>query len=417
MKTILILTVAILLAANGARATECGDLRAQVARLTAALKAEEQLKRGAGGNEARSTLRTAQSKLDKACAPRKATITALPLGWVAVPQGNLSKATVDLSQGAGLVATTRAGAAAGIVFEEPVTIEIPPGTTLEVKPSPKPEHGELLLAVSTDAQLTMEEPDAGRGTWRIELKKPPVTLPLSKVKAGAHGKGESGLSQAACKALLAAAPLHGEGALPERGRAIFLGEWQYGWQAGLDLDPATLGEGVPPQAAPELDLALELSAPIPGVSDGKHLHVTLGANKRVRPDGFSFKLGHGCGDDDTACEEARYAVEVWWDRVFGVPFLRTPRAGTARVVGQVTDRLARPIAGQRMRLTVGDRRIVTTTDERGSFRFVSVPSGTGVVVPVGKDPGNPSKGDESRTVPVGLGETKVPVIYENKLWE
>jgi hypothetical protein len=413
------LVVAFLLVrAADAAATECGELRTQVARMKAAQTAEEQMKRSAGVAEAKKLLREAQGKLDKACAPRKVGITALPLAYWPVPTGNLSKIIFELKETWGLTLTTRAGAAAGVSFDTPAQIEVPEGLKWETELSPNRAALDHLVAIATDAQLTVEEATPGKATWRIEMKAKPLVVPMSKLAGCAGGKHPvQGLTPHACKMLLAVDPLPHVGSVPERGRAVLHGEWQFGWHAGLDLDASTLGD--PPANLPpaRLDVALELSAPIPGISDGKLLHVSFEGNKQGKVDGAQLKLGHNCADDDEKCELVRFAAEVWYDRVFGSVFLRAPHGAGGKLAGKVTDRLARPVGGQRMRMSAGERRIYTITDERGDYRADGVTPGPVAVVPVGKDPANAPRGDETRNVQVGLGETKVPVTFVNKLWE
>ena len=156
------------------------------------------------------------------------------------------------------------------------------------------------------------------------------------------------------------------------------------------------------------------------MTDGKQLVVTLEANAQDKPAGALLKLGHGgCGDDDEKCEQARFDVEVWYDRAFGVPFLRVPPAGAAegRLTGKVTDRLARPVQNQRVLVTSFGRRVITITDDHGDYRFDALQAGDASVVPVGRVPSNVPKGDETRAAKVGLEALKVPVIFVNKLYE
>ncbi len=412
------MAVMLLLAAREAGASECGEARMLAARYKAAQSVEESAKRAAGAAEAKKGLREAQAKIDKACAPRKVGIAALPLAYWPVPLGNLSRTSFEIGDGWALRISTRAGAAAGIVFAEPALVELPEAIKWETELSPNRAALDHMLAVATDAQLTVEEPSTGKATWRIELKGKPLVVPMSKLRGCAGGKAPvAGLSASACKMLLAVEPLPNEGSVPERGRAVLHGEWQFGWHAPVELDATTLGEAPPVREPARLDVTLELSAPLPGISDGKMLAVTLEGNKQDKVAREVLKLGHGCGDDDEKCELVRFADEVWYDRVFGSLYLRAPHGPGGRLVGKVTDRLARPVAGQRLRATAGDRRIFTITDERGDYRFEGVTPGPAAVVPVGKDPANAPKGDETRNVQVGLGETKVPVTFVNKLWE
>jgi hypothetical protein len=411
-----------LLASSAASATECGELRLAVAHLKAAAAIEESLHHAAPAFTARSQLKQAEGKIKSACAPRKANIAALPLGYVSVPPGNLSKITVEPTEAWHLQFTTRAGAKNGLVFAEPATLELPEGLKWETEVSASSAANELLIAVATDAVVTVEEPAPGKGSWRIEAKAKPALVPLSKLRACAGGKGDAGLKlgRAACALLAGIDPVAQPGALPDRGRAVPLGEWQFGYRGNLELGAEELSEPPSRVGATRVDLPLELSAPLPGVSDGKQLLVTLEANTQDKPDGALLKLGHGgCGDDDEKCEQARFAVEVWYDRAFGVPFLRVPPPGplTGALTGKVTDRLARPVTGQRVLVTASGRRVITVTDDHGDFRFDALQAGDASVVPVGKLQSNTPKGDETRAVKVGMEALKVPVIFVNKLYE
>ena len=407
MGTILLLAGATARAAYG---TECGKLRVEAAHWKAAQ---------ATTKDAASQLRTVEKKLQTACAPTRVTVAAIPLAYVPVPLGNLSRAGLELPAGAGPVFSTRAGATAGIVFADSVTLD-QPAIHLETELSPNRAVADVLVAFAVDVKLTIEEPQTGRGVWRLESSGEPMVLPLSKLRACAAGKDKTvKLAPATCQSLLVVDAAPNSQAIPERGRAVQLGEWQWGWRSTIDLQPDALGELPAAKLPVRVPMHFELSAPIAGISDGKRLEVTLETHARTAPEGLSWKLGHGCGDDDSACEKTRFAGEVWFDRAFGVAFLRAPNppSKTGSLVGKVTDRLARAIGGQRVVATVGGRRAITITDKDGEFRFEGLPAGETVVVPVGKDPANVAKGDEKRQVMLGTAEVKVPVIFVNKLFE
>jgi hypothetical protein len=415
---------ALLATAGQAAATECGEARAQLAHLRGAQ---------AISNQAKALLPAAERKVAATCTPKRATIAALPLGLVPVPQGNLSKVTWRPPEGFALTLSTRAGAPAGLVVKEPAQITVGE-VALETTPSATPKAGEALVALARDAELTVEEPAAGSLTWTIALSGAPSTVPLSTLQACAAGKDKSlKLSASTCRAVVDALPLAPTpGARPERRRALRLGEWQYGWGTTLELGPVELGldeavKSLRGLASPAVPMALELSAPIPGLSDGKRLDVMLEMGQLASPPTVQLKLGHGCGDDDAACEAQRFAVEIWLDLVTGSLFFVPPPTPVAAasgplkpgaLVGKVADRLARAIAGQRLLYTgPGGRQIVTISDKQGEFRFIGLSGGEASVVPVGRVPTNILKGDEKRTVVVGLGESKVPIIYVNKLHE
>jgi len=403
-------TVVVMTLGGPAMATECGKLRLEAAHWKAAQPTTK---------DAAGQLRAVEKKLQAACAPVRVSVAAIPLAYVPVPLGNLSRAGLDLPAGPGPTFSTRAGAPAGIVFADSVTLD-QPAIHLETELSPNRSVADVLVAIATDVKLTVEEPQAGHGVWKLESAGEPVLMPLSKIRACASGKDKTAkLLAAVCQSLLVVDPSPGTDAIPERGRAVPLGEWQWGWRATIDLVPDSLGV-VPNAKLPvRVPMRFELSAPIPGVSDGKRLDVTLENHARVAPEGLSWKLGHGCGDDDVACEKTRFDGEVWFDRAFGVAFLRAPNtpSKTGSLVGKVTDRLARAIGGQRVVATVGGRRAITITDKDGEFRFEGLPAGETVVVPVGRDPANIAKGDEKRQVLLGTAEVKVPVIFVNKLFE
>jgi hypothetical protein len=407
---------------GAAHATECGEARAQLAHLKGA---------AAVSNQAKSLLSAAERKVASACAPKRVTIAALPLGLLPIPQGNLSKASWKPPEGFALTISTRAGAAHGLVVKDPAQVTVGQ-VALETTPSASPKPGEALVAIARDAELTVEEAAPGIITWSVALAGAPTTVPLSTLQDCAAGKDKSlKLSPASCRALSDALPLAATpGARPERRRAVRLGEWQYGWGTTLELGPVELGldeavKSVRSLPSPAVPMALELSAPLPGLSDGKRLDVMLETGRLEGPPEVAFKLGHGCGDDDATCEAQRFAVEIWLDLVTGSLFFVPPPAPAAAgpikpgaLVGKVADRLARAIAGQRLLYTgPGGRQIVTTSDKQGEFHFVGLSGGEASIVPVGKVPTNVLRGDEKRTVVVGLGESKVPIIYVNKLHE
>jgi hypothetical protein len=400
----------LLLAGWRAEATECGAARLEVLHWRGATSAKD----------AAGKLRAAEKKVASACAPKTVTISALPLGYLSVPPGNLSKATLDIPEESGLTLTTRAGAASGIVFAEAAKLTTP-AVHVESTLSPDRQLGEALVVVALGAELTVEEPAPGKGSWHITVDKPPVTLPLSKLRACAAGRDKSiKVTAAACKELLAVVDiLPSPSALPERGRARLLGEWQWGWHAGFDLGPDELQ--APPRTAPRpaVPMTLELSAPLTGISDGKLLHVNIEDNARDKVAGLAMKIGHGCGDDDEKCETQRFVAEIWFDDAFGVPVLRAPQTppSPGALTGKVADRLARPLVGQRVQCTSTRGVSVTITDNEGNFRFDGLAGGDAVVVPVGKLPGTIAKGDEKRSIKVAGGETKVPIIYENRILE
>jgi hypothetical protein len=412
---------ALLGSAPAARATECGEARQAVAHFKHAASVEESLHHSKEAHEAHSGLATAEHKLQSACQPHRVSIAALPLGFVTGAPGNASKTTVDPPPAWQLVVTTRAGAGSGIVFAEPAELEAPGGMHWETAPNAK-ATAETLLAVATDAQLIVEEPEAGQGTWKIELKNKPQLVPVGQVRACAGGKGDAGvkLDKASCQMLARVDPT--ASGLPERGRAVLVGEWQYGWHSTIetgDLEMSEAPSGGPP---PRVDLTLTLSAPVPGVSDGKRLDVTVEANKQNRPAGTNFRLAHTCADEDDACQKQRLAVEVWFDRAFGLPYLRVPPSAVAqgKAMGKVADRLARPMVGQRVMVMEGARKIITMSDDVGEYHFGGLSAGPVTVFAVGKKPtdkpGGPG-GDESRKVSIGVAETKVPILYVNKLFE
>jgi hypothetical protein len=403
-----------LLAPLEAAAGECSDARAKVAHYKSAAAIEETQHHAAQAFEAKSALDEAKKKRGTACVPHKSSVAALPIAYVPVPPGNLSKVTVTPPEGWALTVTTMAGASGGVVYA-PATVTLPPELHWETTPTASPAANELLVAVAFDVPISVEETDVGKGDWRLEPKSVQL-VPLSKLRAC---KDLPAKIPASSCAMLASIDPARPGTVPPRGRAFSLGEWQYGYRATLELDQTELGQPGANDAPARLDLTLDLSAPIPGFSDGKKLAVTYEANASQRGLGATFKLAHGgCGDEDEACEKQRFAVEIWLDRVFGVPFLHAVSGATdASLLGKVTDRLARAMANQRVVCTQGTRRVIATTDDHGDYRFDRLMSGDASVVPVGKDPSNTPKGDETRAVKVGLHDTKAPVIFVNKLWQ
>ena len=130
-------------------------------------------------------------------------------------------------------------------------------------------------------------------------------------------------------------------------------------------------------------------------------------------------MAQDCGNDDDACQKQRHAVTVWYDRVFGVPFVRARPAGVAKATatGKVADRLARPMVGQRIMLIESGRRIVTISDDLGEYHFIDLSGGEATVFPVGKKPTDRPGKEEARKTLVGMGEAKVPILYVTKLFE
>jgi hypothetical protein len=272
MRAASLLAIFVILDGATAHATECGELRAEQARLKTAL-AFDRSPLAADGKKALAAI---ERKLPAACAPRKVSIAALPIAYLAVPPGNLSKASLELGDGWGLTLTTQAGAAHGIVFADPVTLDVPRPLKWDSELSPNKTGVELFVAVAIDAQLTVEEPATGRGTWRIDLKGKPELVAMSKIRACAGGKPEAGkLSKESCQLLARIDPMPKHGAVPERGRAQLAGEWQYGWHSTAELADEELSVLADAPLPARLDLHLDLSAPLPGISDGKKLAVTF----------------------------------------------------------------------------------------------------------------------------------------------
>jgi hypothetical protein len=422
----------ILAGAATARATECGELRLEQARLSAAATVENSLastiadatkaKHQAAAKEASAQLKTVEKKLAAACAPRKATIAALPLGYLSTGPGNASRVSVEPGEKWGLSLTTLAGAGAGITFQDAAIVSAPAGARWEIDSKVAGEANGLALIVATDAQLTVEEPVAGRGAWRIELGKgAPLIVPYAKVKScasasGATDVGGARLSGASCQMLLRAAPLDGKDAVPERGRAVLLGEWQYGDRVGFEIGDEIAEVAPPPGPAPRVDLVLELSAPIPGISDGKKLLVTAGANRKSGAQGAMVKLAAECGDD-SACQDRWHDVEVWYDRAFAVPQVRVRPTGSGRVTGAILDRLGKLVAGQRVLAQVGDRKVITMADPDSKFRFDGLPAGEVTVTPIARSLSAKPQKALAHSVTLGVAGGIAPKLFIDRLFE
>lgn len=410
---------------SAARATECGDLRLQATNWKAAAAVEQQLNHSGTAREAKTQLEKVERKIQQACAPKTVTIAALPLGYLAVPPGTASRAAFDPPEKWRPQFTTAAGAQAGILFAEPASLDVPRNMHWEADARAVKAPGDVLVAVVEGAKLTVEEPQAGRGTWRISTTQKPTLVASSQLRLCAQGKpadlGGLKLSQPSCQMLARVDPLGAvAGALPERGRAMLVGEWQYGPQVTLDLGSEELADLSPSGSEPSVPLTLDLSAPIPGVSDGKHLVVTAETNRLPSGGGATFKLSQECAAGDAACEKQWFAEEVWFDRAFGVPFLRAPSTGGTgtRIVGRIADRLERTIVGQRVLVDDAGRHVVTMTNSDGDYRFDGMPAGQATVFPVARHVGDrPAKPDQAKRLLVGSGEAKAPTLLIDKLFE
>lgn len=404
-------------AAGRAEATECGETRREVDRLKAAITVDETARRPAQVSAARAKLQLVEKKLAAACATHKATIVALPLGYVTLPEGNGARAEVTYGENWEIKLTTLAGAKNGVVIAGAATLSSPWGTKLVAEAATPAKPWEPLVAVALGPTVTFEEPRAGEGTWKIALASPPELIALAKLRSCADGKVKMDkLPPSACKMLANSYPLATSRSVPERGRAVLVGEWQYGWKAEHTLTPTELGP-LPENSLPmRLDLDLELTAPLADVSDGKRLPVTIEGNRQTTTDGTLLQLAHACNDDE-ACEKKRFAVEVYWDRVFAMPLIRPPVAGYGNILGKVTDRLAKPLGGQRLLVTGQGRRIIAITDKDGEFKISGLGGGDYMIYPVGKDPTNLYKSDEKHPMTVGFGDIKMPVIFMNRLHE
>src|SRR5262249_20787575 len=147
--------------------------------------------------------------------------------------------------------------------------------------------------------------------------------------------------------------------------------------------------------------------------------VALQNNGQLKPMGAVFKLAQECGNDDEACQKVRHSVTVWYDRAFGVPFLRLRPVGAAKAsaTGKVADRLAKPMISQRLMLIQPGRKIVTISDDLGEYHFIDLSGGEATIFPVGKKPTDRPGKEESRKAMVGVGEAKVPILYVTKLFE
>lgn len=417
--TFLLLCLALTGAARTAHATECGTARRQVEQLKAAIAVDEAAKRGKEVAAARSKLAGLERAVDKSCVAKKATIIALPLGYVTLPEGNASKSEITYSENWEVTLHTQAGARNGIAISAPATVTSAWGTKLTADDKSGVKPGETLIALALGAQLVIEEPKAGEGTWKVTLPAPPTLYAASKLRACADGKVKiEKLTPYSCELALSAFPLPYPDSVAGRGRAVYVGEWQYGWQAGHTLNAETLGPLPEAKDPARLDLDLELDQSLgPITAHLKRMPVTIEANRQGSTDGVQIALGQNCNDEE-ACEKKHFAVEVWWDRVFAMPILRQPQSVDLVVSGKVTDRLAKPIAGQRMLLEGKGRRIFSITNKEGEFRFSALGGGDYTLYPVGKSPTNLLKGgDEKRAVQVGFGETKLPVFFINRLHE
>jgi Carboxypeptidase regulatory-like domain len=419
-----------------AAATECGDLRLQQANLKAATTVEEQLaasiadatgkKHQAAAKDAAAQAKALDKKIATVCAPRTVTIAALPIAYLSVAPGAGSRTAIDFDRFA-LTFTTLAGAGGGLTFPDPVTLPAPSDMRLDSDAHKKElaeEPSGILVIAATDAQLTVEEPAPGRGAWRLEWRGKPIVAPLSRLAACAAAStsqevGGVKLAPSACQTLLRAAPLgptHAAAAVPERGRAIRLGEWQFGNGAGLELLDELAEVATAAGPAPRLDLTLDLSAPLPNVSDGKKLAVSLGANKRPSAAGAALKLANECGED-AKCKGRWFAAEIWLDRVFAVPLLRPRPTSTSKVVGRIADRLEKPIAGQRVLAASGDRRVVTVTDADGKYRFEGLSAGDWTFSITSKHSANRPPRDAALRAALPLTGGDGPKIHADKLFE
>ncbi len=411
---------------GAAAATECGDARAQAAQWRAIAQVEDNLAATDGANrgkhqaalrDAQGQLKRAEARAASACATHRATIAALPLGYVVTPPGAGSKAWVEPGDRWGLTLTTLAGAKNGIVFNDAAVVTVPAGGRWEWDGKPD----ELAVVAALDAQLVVDEPSPGVGAWRIDLTGAPVILPASELrKCAESGAPVSGakLPATTCAMLLRVDPFGGPSAVPERGRAVAIGEWQYGDRAGFELgdELSDVAAGGPP---PRLDLALDLSAPIPGVTEGKKLVVTVGLNRKTNLAGSAVKLSQECGGDDTACQAQWLAVDLWFDRVFAVPFVRRRALdkGAQQLSGTVADRLGKPLAGQRVMLQSGEHRILTITDADGKYHLDAPPAGEVTVAAVGRKLGAKPRADYLHAFMVGATVGPGPKLLIDRVFE
>ena len=399
-------------------ATECGNARRQVDQLKAAISVDE-ARHGKDVATARSRLQAQQHIVDKQCLAKRAKIVAIPLGYVTLPEGNASKSELTYSENWEITLTTQVGARYGIAFVTPATVTSAWGTKLVADDKSAIKPGETLVAVALGASLVVEEPRPGEGTWKIALAAPPILIPALKLRACADGKVKlDKLTPHSCEMVLSAYPLPSQDSVPGRRRAVYVGEWQYGWQAGHTLSTETLGPLPDSKDPVRLDLELELDSSLGSINGGlKRLPVTIEGNRQSTTDGVAIELQHNCNDDE-ACEKKHFGVEIWWDRVFAVPLLRQPQSVDLVVAGKVTDRLAKPIAGQRLLLESKARRIITTSDKDGEYRFTSLGGGSYTLNAIGKSPTNVLKaGEDKRTVQVGVSENKQAVLFLNRLHE
>lgn len=406
----------LLLSASSARATECGELKLQATYLKAAVGAEETLRNASKVKELTAALKSLERRVASACAPKRVGISALPLGYLPVPPGNSSRVTFDPGESWQLVMTAH-GLRGGLTLGEPALVQLPAGMHWEVD-GKVGKAGDIMIAVATNAQLVIEETSLGKGSWRVEVRGQPTLVSLAQIRGCAEGSSIAGLSPAACAVLARIDPLGGGGALPERGRALLVGEWQYGGPIAIDLGDEELTGMVTGGPPPRLDMPLELTSPIDGITEGRQLMVTFEGNRQNAGGGAGFRLANDCGDD-AACAKQRFAVEIWYDRIFGVPFIRTPPRVpySASIVGRIANRLERPIGGQRMMATAGGRSAITLTDRDGSYRFDGLFPGEVSIFPVARKLGEKPRADQTRTLTAGAAETKATVLYIDRFFE
>ncbi len=404
------------LVAARAAASECGDWRRRTERLQAVAAAEGRLGHDKQAKEAAAELRVAEKKTQAACAPRKVGVLALPLGVLAPAPGAGSRASFDPGPDWGLQLTTLAGAPGGVTFSEVATVTAPPGR-LDLDAKAAEDLGGAAVVVATDAQLTVEEPAPGRGAWRIETHGKPLVVGVDKLRACAAASspadvGGARLPPSSCAMLLHAFPLASPQAVPERGRAALLGEWQYGDRVAFEIADELAevpSAGLP---APRLDLALDLAAAIPGVADGKKLVVSVVGNRRTG--GGALRLAEECGDD--GCPEKWHDVEIWWDRAFAQPFVRRRPTESNKATGVVLDRLGKTVAGQRLAAFTGERRVITMTDADSKWRIDGV-VGEVSFVPVGKSLTARPNRQLGQTAWIGGAGGAVPKLFIDRLFE
>src|SRR5262249_20321562 len=157
----------------------------------AAAQIEQDLHHSGPAHDARAALEKAERQMNSACVPHKVSLTALPLGYLSVAPGVSSKTTFEPPSNDTwrLQLTTSAGAAKGVVFAETAELTLPTGMKWETPENAK--GPELYVAIAPDAQLTTNEPETGKGTWKIEATQTAM-LPMSAIRACAGGKGDAG---------------------------------------------------------------------------------------------------------------------------------------------------------------------------------------------------------------------------------